>query len=225
MSQLLAVDRLPYRALSGWVAFVRAGLVWLLFCLPIVTGPAATVVLLRTVRLIISGHSAPGFADSWRLLRELFGPSLRLGALLGVGWLVSLSAVLGPAPGGAWRPVLPFVVIPVAVTWVLATQWCFALLEDGVREARAALRISYLRAIRRPDLAALSAAGTAGLVVVGWLLPTTVWVPYWLSVPAIAAALITVTCRWAAPPVPTSEGTTSGSILTEKHTYLTEKHT
>src|SRR5690606_26072122 len=160
---------------------------WLVSCLPIITIPAATVVLLRATRLVLTGDGALGIADSWRLLREIFGPALRLGIIVGIGWLVTGSALLGPSPGGSWDTLLPLVVIPIAVTWTLASQWCFALLEAGVRPALPALRMSYLRAIRRPDLAALSAAGTAATILVGWLLPTAVWLPYWLSVPGLVA--------------------------------------
>jgi hypothetical protein len=200
MSALLAVDRLPYRLLAGWVAFVRAGAVWLLLCLPVVTVPAATVVLLRTITHVLAGEATPSLMDSWRLLRSHLLASLRLSAVLLAGTAVCAGALLGPLPAGSWHTVLPFVVIPVAVTWALVCPWAFPVLEqrsDGC--ALAALRAAYVRAMRRPDLAVGSGLGTLALLAVGVLLPSTVWIPYWLTVPAVWAALVTWTSRRAGP--------------------------
>jgi uncharacterized membrane protein YesL len=201
MSGLLAVDRLPYRVLAGWVALVRAGVVWLLLCLPVVTAPAATVVLVRTVATLADGRTPPTIAGSWLQVRACCTSALRLAAVTVAGWGIAGSALLGPSPGGVWDSVLPMVAVPVAVTWALAVQWSFPLLAERGEGARDALRCSYLRAIRRPDLAALCAVGTAALVVVGVLLPATVWLPYWLSVPALWAWLASTTSRRAAPQV------------------------
>jgi uncharacterized membrane protein YesL len=198
MTYLLSTDALPYRVLSGWVALVRASLMWLVFCLPVVTAPAATVVLLRTVNRIRSGQTAPDFAESWRLVRAHFWTTLRLAGLVWFGYAVIVSALVGPSPGGVWDAVLPFVIIPVAATWVLACQWAFAVIEERSDGAWAALRTSYLRAISRPDLAAASALGVFALPAVGLLLPTTVWLPYWLTVPSLWAVLVTVTHERAA---------------------------
>lgn len=199
MSGLLAVDGLPYRLLAGWVALLRASVVWLLLCLPVVTAPAATVVLVRTVTRIADGTTTPTLAESWREARACFASALRLAVFTVAGSVVTASALLGPSPGGSWGAVLPVVVVPVSVTWLIAVQWSFPLLAVRGNGARDALRCSYLRAIRRPDLAALCAVGTAALLVVGVLLPTTVWVPYWLSVPALWAWLATVTSGRATP--------------------------
>ena len=197
-SGLLAVDRLPYRLLAGWVAFVRAGAVWLLLCLPVVTAPAATVVLLRTVSLVVEGSTPPTLAESWRLVRSHLGSSLRLAGLLVVGTAICAAAVFGPSPGG-WDTVLAFVTVPVALTWALVCPWAFPALEQrSDRSALAALRAAYLRALRRPDLAIGSGLGTLGLVAIGALLPTAVWIPYWLTVPGLWAALVTYTSRRAA---------------------------
>jgi hypothetical protein len=199
MSGLLAVDRLPYRLLAGWVAFVRAGAVWLLLCLPVVTAPAATVVLLRTVRLVMTGDATPSLAESWRLVRSHLSSALRLAVLLLGGTAVCVGAVLGPLPAGGWDIVLPYVVIPVAVTWTLVCPWTFPLLEQrSDRAALAALRSAYVRAMRRPDLAVGCGLGTLALLAVGLLLPSAVWIPYWLTVPALWAALADVTSRHAA---------------------------
>jgi uncharacterized membrane protein YesL len=194
MTGLLATDGLVYRVLNGWFTLVRASLVWLLLCLPVVTAPAATVVLLHTAGRLLNGRAAPGLAESWRLVRERLWPSLRLAGLVLAGDAVVLSAVLGPSPSA----LLPFVVVPVAITWVLACQWPFALAEERSYGAWAALRLSYLRAVRRPDLAAVTALGTVALVAVGLLLPTTVWLPYWLVVPAVWALLVSTTSHRAA---------------------------
>jgi uncharacterized membrane protein YesL len=198
-SGLLAVDRLPYRLLAGWVALLRASVVWLLWCLPVVTAPAATVVLMRTVMRIADGYAVPTIAESWRDVRACFAPALRLGIVTVTGSGVTVSALLGPSPGGSWDVVLPLVVVPVAVTWGLVVQWSFPLLAVRREGARDALRCSYLRAVRRPGLAALCAVGTVALLGVGALLPSTVWLPYWLSVPALWAWLASVTSRRAAP--------------------------
>jgi uncharacterized membrane protein YesL len=198
MTQLLSTDALPYRVLSGWVALVRASLVWLVLCLPIVTAPAATVVLLRTISRIRSGQTAPDLAEIRQLVRTHFWAGLRLAGLVGLGYAVIVSALLGPSPGGVWDAVLPFAVIPVAVTWVLACQWAFAVIADRPTGARAALRTSYLQALSRPELAVASALGAFALPVIGLLLPTTAWLPYWLTVPALWAVLVTVTHERAA---------------------------
>lgn len=197
MTQLLSIDGPLYRLLSGWVAFVRAGLLWLMFCLPIVTAPAAIVVLLRSLHLLTSGKGAPTTAEAWTLVRHCFWPALRLAAVLLVGYAIVVSAVFGPSPGGIWDSLLPMVTIPVAVTWVLVSQWSFAVIEERSDGAKAAFRYAYLRAIRRPDLAVASTLGSATLVVVGLVLPTTVWLPYWLTVPALWALLTTTTSRRA----------------------------
>jgi hypothetical protein len=202
MSTLLAVDRIPYRLLAGWVAFVRAGAVWLLLCLPVVTAPAATVVLLRTVTQILAGAATPSLSESWRLLRSHLLVSLRLSALLLIGTAVCAGALLGPRPAGIWGMVLPFVVVPVAVTWALVSPWAVPVLEQrSDMRALDALRAAYVRAMRRPDLAAGCGLGTAALLAVGVLLPAAVWIPYWLTVPALWAALVTWTSRRAATPV------------------------
>lgn len=198
MTHLLAVDGLPYRVLAGWVSLLRATAIWLVLCLPVVTAPAATVVLLRSVHRVLAGESAPGFADSVRLVRAGFWPALRLAAVLAAGWLVVVSALLGPSPGGLFDTILPMVAVPVAITWVLTSQWAFPVLEQRFDGVRAALRYSYLRAIRRPDLALASAVGSVAVLAVGLVLPTTVWVPYWLTVPALWAVLVSVTSRRAA---------------------------
>lgn len=199
MNQLLGVDGLPYRLLSGWVALVRAGLVWLLLSLPVVTAPAAVTVLIRSVDAVVSGRAAPSLAESVRLVRERLVPGLSLALVLLVGSTVTVAALLGPSPGGIWDLVLPALIVPVGVTWLLVCQWCFVLLEDAAGNVREALRRSYLRAVRRPDLAALCAVGTAALPVVGLHVPAGCRLPYWLTVPALWALLATVTCRRAAP--------------------------
>lgn len=197
MTQLLAVDGPLYRVLSGWVAFVRAGVLWLVFSLPIVTAPSSTVVLLHSLHNMTAGKAAPTVAESWRLVRHNFWPALRLGAVQVLGYGVAVSAILGPSPGGIWDTVLPMVTIPVAITWVLVSQWSFAVLEERSDGATAALQYAYLRAIRRPDLAAAGALGSFVLVAVGLVLPATVWLPYWLTVPALWALLTTLTSRRA----------------------------
>ncbi|HEY8454510.1 MAG TPA: hypothetical protein VIL34_02865 [Actinopolymorphaceae bacterium] len=214
MSQLgglLAVDGFAYRVLAGWVSLVRASVIWVLFSLPVVTAPAATLLLHQTVAATVRGDKPPTLADGWRMVRRELAPAGRLAALLVLGWTVTVSALLGPSPGGVWDRALPLLVIPVAVTWLLASQWCFAVLSELVDRhvdasdrrilARTVLRTSYLRTIRRPDLAALAALGTATLVVVGLVLPTAVWLPYWLTVPALCAWVSLATCRRAAPHV------------------------
>jgi uncharacterized membrane protein YesL len=199
MSGLVAVDGLPYRLLAGWAGLLRASVVWALLCLPVVTAPAATVALVRTVTRTVSGASSPSLTESWREVRGCFAPALRLAVVTVTGSAVVASALLGPSPGGTWDAVLPVVVVPVAVTWVIAVQWSFPLLAVRGYGARDALRCSYLRAIRRPDLAALCAVGSAALFVVGVLIPAGVWIPYWLSVPALWAWLASATSARAAP--------------------------
>lgn len=199
MSTVLAVDGAPYRLLSGWVSMVRAGLMWLVWCVPLITAPAAVVGLLRSVRRIGSGEPGPTLTESPRLVREQFWPALRLAGMLAAGSGVVASATFGPSPGGAWDVVLPIVVLPVGATWLLVAQWAFPVLEQRGDGARAALAYAYLRAIRRPDLALVSAVGGIAIVVVGLVLPAAVWIPYWLSVPALLAGLGTITSRQAAP--------------------------
>lgn len=198
MSRLLSVDGLPYRLLSGWVGLVRAGLVWLLLSLPIVTAPAATTVLIRSVDAVVSGRTAPSLGESVRQVRERLVPALLLALVLVLGSAITVSAVLGPSPGGTWDVLLPVLILPVGVTWVLVCQWCFVLLEEVAGRVREALRRSYLRAVRRPDLAVLCAVGTAALPVIGLNLPAGFRLPYWLTVPALWSLLASVTCRRAA---------------------------
>lgn len=198
MTGLLATDGVVYRVLTGWVALARASLVWLLLCLPVLTAPAATVVLLHTAGRIRSGRAAPGLAESWQLVRVRLWPALRLAGIVLLGDAVVLSAIVGPSPGGSFGTVLPFVVIPVAATWVLACQWPFAVVEERSYGAWSALRYSYLRAIRRPDLAAATAAGTLALAAAGLLLPGTVRLPYLLIVPSLWAVLTSTTSQRAA---------------------------
>lgn len=197
MTSLMAVDGLPYRVLGGWVAMVRASLIWLLCCLPVVTAPAATVGLLRSVRQIGAGETGPSLSDSLRLVREHFWPALRLAAALGAGCALVASAVLGPSPGGAWDAVLPLVVLPIAAMWILVSQWAFPVIEQRSDGARSALAYAYLRTIRRPDLAFVSTVGGVAVVAVGLLLPPAVWIPYWLTMPALWAGIVTITSRQA----------------------------
>lgn len=199
MNQLLTVDALPYRVLNGWVALLRASLVWLLLSLPLVTAPAAVLVLIRTARRILAGEPPPTLRESWRLALASLGPAWTLAGLLAAGSLVVVSALLGPSPGGVFDVILPVVAIPVAATWLLAVQWSFVLLDERGDGPLAALRYAYLRAVRRPDLAVLSLLGSLALPVVGLALPTAIWLPYWIVVPALWAVLVSVTSRRAAP--------------------------
>jgi hypothetical protein len=204
VTTLLSVDGPAYRLLAGWFALVRASLVWLVSCLPVVTAPAATVVLVRSVARLLAGEQPPGLVEGWRQVRRDLAPAARLAGLLTAGWVLSLGALLGPSPGGMWDTVLPALVVPAVATWVLTCQWCFPILAHHGEGAVATLRRSYLAAIRRPGLAALNAAGTAALVGLGLLLPSVVWLPFWLTAPALLAAVTVVTSERAT--VRTREG-------------------
>jgi hypothetical protein len=197
MTPLLAVDGLPYRLLSGWVALMRASLVWVLFSLPLVTAPAAVVVLIHTVRRVFAGEPPPGVGESWRMVRANLWQALALAGLVAAGSFVVVSALLGPSPGGVFDVILPVVAIPVAATWFLACQWSFAVIEERRDGALAALRYAYLRAIRRLDLAVVSLLGTIALLLAGLALPAAVWIPYWIVAPSLWATLVSATSRRA----------------------------
>lgn len=210
MTHLLAVDGPLYRVLAGWTAFLRAGVVWLLLCLPVVTAPAATVVLLCTMHAIAAGAPTPTLRESWRATRRAFVPALRLAALLAGGTFVTVTALLGPSPGGAWGAVLPLVIVPAAAMWAMVSTWALAVLEERHDGAWNALRYAYLRVVRRPELAGAAVLASAAVVAAGLALPAAVWFPYWLTAPALCALAVTVTCRRAgvsvrAPSAPTIE--------------------
>ncbi|TDE14330.1 hypothetical protein [Jiangella asiatica] len=197
MTHLLAVDGPLYRVLATWTAFVRASAVWLLLCLPVVTAPAATVVLLRTMRSIVSGAPAMSVRECWHATVRALFPALRLAAVLTAGSFVVVTAVIGPSPGGEWDGVLPLVIIPVAAMWALASTWSFAVLEEREDGAWNALRYAYLRVVRRPDLAVGAVLGTTTVLVIGVAVPSGVWIPYWLTAPALCALIVTITSRRA----------------------------
>lgn len=208
MTHLLAVDGPVYRVLAGWTGFVRAGAVWLLLCLPVVTAPAATVVLLLTMHAIASGAAVPGLRESWRSVLRTFWPSLRLGGILAAGAVVAVTAVVGPSPGGRLGGLLPLVIVPVAAMWAMVSIWSLAVLAERGDGARNALRYAYLRVVRRPELALAAALACAAVLVAGLALPPAIWIPYWITAPALCALAVTVTCRRAGASVRASSAPT-----------------
>ncbi|TDD68949.1 hypothetical protein E1262_14510 [Jiangella aurantiaca] len=208
MTHLLAVDGPVYRVLAGWTAFLRAGAVWLLLCLPVITAPAATVVLLRTMHAIASGEPAPSLRESSRAAGRAFWPSLRLAGILAAGTVVTVTAILGPSPGGPLGELLPLAVIPVAAMWALVSTWSLAVLEERRDGARNALRYAYLRVVRRPELAIAAVLVCAAVAFVGVVLPPAIWIPYWFTAPALCAVAVTVTCRRAGASVRASSAPT-----------------
>lgn len=194
MSSVLSVDAVPYRALAWWWGMVRLSLVWWLACLPVVTAPVATVWLVHATRRQLAGRALPGWTESRGLVARHFWPATRLFAThLAIVTLVCVAS-LGPSPGGALDLVLPLVVLAVALTWSLVGPWSVVLLEQRGDGARAALRASYVRALRRPMTASLGVLGTATCVVAVLLAPSEVVLLVALTAPVAAAAITIRTC-------------------------------
>lgn len=197
MSGFLSVDALPYRVLAGWWALVRSGLVWGLCCLPLVTAPAATVLLCDDVDRIRRGEAPRRLRDRRRALRATAWPALQLGLVLGLLPAALALAVWG-APGPA-RAAAAAVAVCVGVTWAICAPWSVALLATRRSGWRDALRCAYLRALRRPDLAALATFAVAVAVLCPLLIPASVRAVVLLSAPGLGALATVSLCDLASP--------------------------
>jgi hypothetical protein len=197
MSGLVSVEALPYRALAAWWALVRSGLLWALCCLPLITAPAATVLLCEDVDRLRRGEPPRRLGDRRRALRAAALPALQLGlalALLPAGLALLVWAAPGPA-----RAAAAVVAVCVGVTWALCAPWSVALLASRRAGWRDALRCAYLRALRRPDLAALATFAVAVAVLSPLLFPAGVRAVVLLSAPGLGALAAVSLCDLASP--------------------------
>jgi hypothetical protein len=190
-----------YRLLSRWAELILIGFVWAVLSLPLITAPAAVGWLCHAVRVTRAGEPVPYPRQAVGYVRDRFGASLRLAAVLaGVVTLVVI-ALLGPSPGG-WYGQLVFVVgCLVAVTAALVGPWAVALLDQqaGVRSAIVA---AYRRTISQLSLALLSsvslvAAAAAVLFAPGWIRLIVL-----VAAPGLAAAAVTRLCDLAGDRTP-----------------------
>lgn len=146
---------------------------------------------------LVSDQRPSTLRENWQLVREVFWPAFRLGAIALAGTAVVATSLLGPSPGDMWNGILPSIAIPVALMWALTVMWTFAVLAERGDGAWNATRFAYLRVVRRPDLAALCGLGSAAVVAVGVALPSAVWLPFWLTAPALCALIAISTARRA----------------------------
>ena len=197
MTGLVAVDSLPYRALAAWWTLVRSGLLWALCCLPLVTAPAATVLLCEDVDRLRRGEPPRRLGDRRRALRSTTWPALQLGLVLLLAPAV-LALLVWSAPEHL-RAAAAVVAVCLGVTWAICAPWSVALLATRRAGWRDAVRCAYLRAVRRPDLAALATFAIAAAVLSPLFSPAGVRAVVLLSAPGLGALATVSLCQLASP--------------------------
>ncbi|MFC7625189.1 hypothetical protein [Microlunatus sp. GCM10028923] len=188
---IFAPDGALLRAWSRWWHWAWTSCCWVLFSLPVITLPAATLWLITQQRRYARGEATLGPAETVRHLARHLLPALPLaGCHLGVAALVIIG-LFGPSPGGPYGWVVLITSSLAGVTWLLLAPWTFVIFERTGRTV-ASIRDAYRLALTRIDLAVTvaTAAVIAGAAAV--LLFTRV--PYLgpllaLAVPAAVASL------------------------------------
>lgn len=169
MTTLFAPGGALLRAWSRWWHWAWTSCCWLLFSLPVITLPAATLWLITQQRRYARGEAALGPAETLRyLLRQLL-PALPLaGSHLSVAALVIIG-LFGPSPGGGYGWVVLITSSLAGVTWLLLAPWTFVIFERTGRTV-VSIKSAYRLALTRLDLAVTGAAavlvaGTAAVLL------------------------------------------------------------
>ncbi|MFC7406534.1 hypothetical protein [Georgenia alba] len=180
-----------YRVLDTTWTLARLGLVWWLCLLLIVPAPAATVWLLHAARGQLRGEVAQDLGTTLRYIARMTLPALRLGLIhLGLA-VVTVSALLGPSPGGVLDVVLPPVAVGVTLTWLLVLPWSFVALEqDPGAGALDALRHAYRWALAHLLAAALTCTALAAAALLMWSVPAEVVLLPGVALPAVLALTV-----------------------------------
>lgn len=198
---LFAVDGALLRGWSRWWSWAWTSCCWLLLSLPLITAPAAGQWLIVQQRRLAAGEAALGPGETLRFLLSRLPAALRLaGCHLTVAALV-LVGLLGPSPGGAYGWLVLTTSVVAAATWLLVAPWSAVMLEQTGGRAIAALRIAYLLALSRIELALTSTATVVAAAAAVPFLATKV--PYvgpllLIVLPAATARIVTTLCDRAA---------------------------
>ncbi|TMR22281.1 hypothetical protein ETD86_12010 [Nonomuraea turkmeniaca] len=198
---LFAADGALLRGWSRWWFWAWTSCCWLLLSLPLITAPAACQWLIVQQRRLAAGEAALGPGETLRFLLSRLPAALRLaGCHLAVAGLV-LVGLLGPSPGGAYGWLVLTTSVVAGATWLLVAPWSAVMLERTGGRAVAALRIAYLLALSRIELALTSTATVVAATVAVPFLATKV--PYLgplllVALPAATATIVTTLCDRAA---------------------------
>lgn len=196
---LAATQNWGYRAAVRWWTWTWIGALWLLLCLPVITGPVATLWMVTQEQRFRRDEVLLGLRESIAFFRARLVSAWRLfGVHLGVAVLVA-SALFGPAPNRWFGMAVGLVAIVVASTWVLVTPWS-VVTYSRLGEVRAALRLSYRLAVTRVPLAICSAAAILAVPLVAAIVPRQVALLIWPVLPAIATTIVIALCERAAKP-------------------------
>ncbi|GAA3615169.1 hypothetical protein GCM10022419_120500 [Nonomuraea rosea] len=197
---LFAVDGALLRGWSRWWSWAWTSCCWLLLSLPLITAPAAGQWLIVQQRRLAAGEAALGPGETLRFVLSRLPGALRLaGCHLAVAALV-LVGLLGPSPGGAYGWLVLTTSVVAAATWLLVAPWSVVLLERTGGRAVAALRIAYLLALSRIELALTSTATVVAAAAAPFFVTK---VPYagpllLIALPAATARVVTTLCDRAA---------------------------
>ncbi|MFG1702708.1 hypothetical protein ACFLIM_05910 [Nonomuraea sp. M3C6] len=189
---LFAPDGALLRGWSRWWFWAWTSCCWLLLSLPVITAPAATLWLIAQQRRYAGGEAALGPGETLRFLARGLLPSLPLaGCHLGIAVLV-LIGLLGPSPGGPYGWLVLITSVVAGVTWLLVVPWSVVIFERTGRTV-AALRMAYLLALSRIELALTAAVAVIAAAVAGPFLATQV--PYlgpllMIALPAATASFV-----------------------------------
>ncbi|MEO3792941.1 hypothetical protein ABGB14_22230 [Nonomuraea sp. B10E15] len=188
---LLAADGALLRGWSRWWFWAWTSCCWLLLSLPVITAPAATLWLVAQQRRQARGEAALGPGETLRFLARRLLPALRLaGCHLGIACLV-LIGLLGPSPGGPYGWLVLVTSVVAGVTWALVAPWSVVMFERTGRTV-AALRMAYVLALSRIELALTATVAMLVAAVAGPFLATQV--PY--AGPLLAIALPAATASF-----------------------------
>ncbi|MBF8184189.1 hypothetical protein ITP53_00180 [Nonomuraea sp. K274] len=189
---LFAPDGALLRGWSRWWFWAWTSCCWLLLCLPMITAPAATLWLIAQQRRYAGGEAALGPGETLRFVVRRLLPALPLaGCHLGVAVLV-LIGLLGPSPGGPYGWLVLITSVVAGVTWLLVAPWSVVIFERTGRTV-VALRMAYVLALSRVELAVTATAVVIAAAVAGPFLATQV--PYAgpllvIALPAATAGLV-----------------------------------
>jgi uncharacterized membrane protein YesL len=164
-----------------WWTLIELNLLYVLFCLPLVTIPAAQVAATRVVALMLADRNVYLLRDFWETFRARFRRATAFGllafAVLGIA--VYAAVVFLQAARTELLFALPLAVSGATAVFVaIAAAYGFALLAMGELPLGAVIRLSLLGALARP-LPPLAAFGVVALL---WLLhvafyPASIFMP------------------------------------------------
>ena len=183
-------DSAFYRVVSTWVAIVYVGVVWLLASLPVITAGPATYALFAAIRRLREDGETPRVRTFVQDMRAGWWTGLGLGiATLCSGVVLAVVVFRLVETGPArWALVL---VIPVALFWAMTAVWVYPVAARDRLDSGRAVKVAYLKAVRRPIAAIASCACVLGAVLAPWLAPKPVALLVVLSTVGGAAWLIT----------------------------------